>query len=110
MFVTKRHDSAYGPPDLAGRTALEREEALAKGVVIDEVRERLHAVDLDHGQESSIARLQLGVSGDVDEVELEAELGAHVGHDLERAGAEAAVGGVIDPDSRSVSHREAAAQ
>jgi hypothetical protein len=98
MFVTKRHDSAYGRPGLAGRTALRCAKPLAERVWADEVRECLFAVDLHHGEERSVARLELGVSGDVDHVELEAELGARLRHDLERAGAEAAVRSVVDGD------------
>jgi hypothetical protein len=66
---------------------------------IDEVRERLLAVDLDDGQERAVPRLELGVARDVDELEIEAELVARLRHDLERAGAEAAVGSVVDPDA-----------
>src|SRR6188474_2619733 len=51
VFVTKRHDSAYGRPGLAARTALRGAEPLAKRVGVDEVRERLFAVDLHHGKE-----------------------------------------------------------
>jgi hypothetical protein len=43
-------------------------------VGLDEVRERALAVDLDDGQPLAVARLQLGVSADVDLLELEAEL------------------------------------
>jgi len=44
------------------------------------------------------ARLQRGVAADVDELELETELGVCVPDDLERALAEPAVGRVIDDD------------
>src|SRR6187397_3623468 len=112
-FVTKRHDSAYGSLRLAGRTTerpLRAAEPVAQRVGIDEVRERLLAVDLDDRQEGAVPRLELGVARDVDELEVEAELVACLRHDLERAGAEAAVGGVVDGDPQRVSHREAAAQ
>jgi hypothetical protein len=100
VLVTNRHDSAYGSPDLAGRTGhLGLAQPLAECIGIDEVGERLLAGDLDDGQESAVARLELGVPCDVDEVELEAELGAGLGDDLDGAGAEAAVGGMIDGDA-----------
>ena len=73
--MTKRHDSAYGPPDRRGENRYDAGEACSERVRIDEVRERLHAVDLDDGQERPVARLELGVATDVDEVELESEFG-----------------------------------
>jgi len=67
-------------------------------VGVDEVGEGALSVDLDHGQELPVARLELGSPGDVDELELEAELRMHLLDDLDRTFAEAAVGGVIDGD------------
>jgi hypothetical protein len=41
---------------------------------VDEVRERLLAVDLDDRQELPVARLELGVAGDVHLVEVELDV------------------------------------
>jgi len=65
---------------------------------LDEVRECPLTVDLDDRQVLSIARLQRGVAADVDELELEAELGLGVPDDLERPLAKPAVGRVIHDD------------
>jgi hypothetical protein len=46
----------------------------------------------------AVAALELGVSGDVDELEIERELGLHLAHDLERALAEPAVRRVVERD------------
>jgi len=67
---------------------------------LHEVRERVLAVDLDDRQVLPIARLELGIATDVDELELEVELGPRVPHDLERALAESAVGRVVEDDVR----------
>lgn len=67
---------------------------------LHEVRECVLAVDLDDRQALPVARLELGVASDVDELELEAELGLCVAHDLERALAEPAVGRVVEDDVR----------
>ena len=45
------------------------------------------------------ARLERWVAPDVDELELELELGPRILHDLERALAKLAVGRVVDADS-----------
>jgi hypothetical protein len=47
----------------------------------------------------AMARLELGVSSDVDELDLEAELDPHLLDDLEGALAELAVGCVVDGDA-----------
>jgi hypothetical protein len=70
----------------------------AQRVGVDEVGESALPVDLDHGKELPVARLELGSPGDVDELELEAELGMYLLDDLDRTVAEAAVCGVVDPD------------
>jgi hypothetical protein len=98
--VTKRHDSASGlsgagrePSGLHGQPAAQR-------VGVHEVREDELAVDLDRREQLAVARLELGPSANVDELELEAELVAQLRNDLERRRAEAAVGSVIDGDAR----------
>lgn len=65
---------------------------------VHEVRERTLAVDLEHGEELSIQRLEIGPAADVDDVELEAQLRSQPLHHFERPFAEAAVGGGIDGD------------
>ena len=56
------------------------------------------AVDLDHGQPLAVARLEFGVAGDVDLLELEVLVAAHLGQLSSRALAEMAVGGVVEGD------------
>jgi hypothetical protein len=73
---------------------------LAQRVGRDEVREGAHAVDLDDGQVRAIAALEVRVTGDVDDGELEAELVPGGADDRERALAEPAVRSVVDGDSR----------
>jgi hypothetical protein len=48
----------------------------------------------------AVAALEIGVSGDVEELEIERELGLHLAHDLERALAEPAVRRVVERDPR----------
>jgi hypothetical protein len=43
-------------------------------VRLNEVDERLHAVDLDHGNQLAVTRLELGVAVDRDLFELESQL------------------------------------
>jgi hypothetical protein len=62
------------------------------------VREDPLAVDLDHGQPLAVARLELGLTGDVDFLELEGLLGAQLGQLRPRALTEMAVGGVVEGD------------
>jgi hypothetical protein len=64
------------------------------------VGESALSIDLDNRKELPVARLELGSPADVDELELEAELGTYLLDDLDRTVAEAAVGGVVDPDLR----------
>src|SRR5262245_23669241 len=71
-----------------------------KRVGIDEVRERVHAVDLDHGYPFAVARLELRVAVDLDERELEPELVARLLHHLERSLAEMALGRAVERDAR----------
>src|SRR5262249_22447229 len=73
-------------------------QALAQGLSVDEVGERGLPVDLDLRQELSIPLLELGSSGDVDELELEREVLLRGADHLERSLAEAAVGSVVDGD------------
>jgi hypothetical protein len=51
-------------------------EPAAERIRMNVVGEDLFAVDLDDGKPLPIARLELGVAGDVDLLEREAELGA----------------------------------
>jgi hypothetical protein len=46
----------------------------------------------------SVPRLELRLAADVDEVEVESELGLNPAHDLERPLAQLAVGSVIERD------------
>jgi hypothetical protein len=69
-------------------------------VPVHEVRERELAVDLDRREQLPVARLELGPPADVDQLEVEAELGMQFRDDLERPRAEAAVSGVIGADAR----------
>ena len=96
--MTKRHDSASDDSATAEGTVASAGEALPQSVHVDEVRERVLPVDLDHGNALAVARLERRVGADVDELEMEAELRVERRHDLERAPAEAAVRGVEDPD------------
>ena len=64
----------------------------------DEEGERGLAVDLDDGDPLSIPRLEVGVAGDVDELELERMLAAHGFDYLERPLAEVTARGVVDDD------------
>ena len=83
----------------------DRREPSPKRVRVDEVGELALAVHLDHGQVLAVARLELGVAGDVDELQLEAELGPRVVDDLERALAEPAVRRVVERDPRRYGYR-----
>ena len=64
------------------------------------MRERALAVDLDDGEMLAVPRLECGISGDVDERELEAELVAKTSDHLERTYAQPAVRGVVERDAR----------
>ena len=66
----------------------------------DEVRERTNVVDLHDREISAVAALELRVTGDVDDGEVEAELVPRPADDLERALAEPAVRSVVDGDPR----------
>jgi hypothetical protein len=69
------------------------------------VDERLLAVDLDHRQPLPVARLQLGVAGDVDLRELEVGVGADGDERLPRPLAEVAAGRVVENDLRRYGYR-----
>jgi hypothetical protein len=98
LFVTNRHDCASALPGAAAEPSAR--EALAQLIAVDEVRERLLAVDLDDGDQDSIARFELRIAFDVDELELEAELATRGLDDLEAALAQSAVGRVVEADRR----------
>jgi len=88
------------PSGSPGEPSGGRGEARAQRVGRDEVRECPHAVDLDDGQIRAVAALEVGVAGDVDDGEVEAELVPRGANDLERALAEPAVRSVVDGDPR----------
>jgi hypothetical protein len=82
-----------------------RTESRPQYLGIDEVRERSLPVDLDDGELRAVPALELPISGDVYERELEAELGLGLTYDLERALAERAVGRVVDDDPGRYGYR-----
>jgi hypothetical protein len=96
--VTKRHDSASASRAGGGRTVASASQAVAQGICVDEVRECGVTVDLDDRKPRPVARLEAGVTGDVDELEVETELLPERGHDLDGALAEGAVLRVVDAD------------
>ncbi len=64
---------------------------------MDEEGERLDAVDRYDRDPVAETALELGVAGDVDELDVVA---AHLPHHLERTLAEVAAGGVVNGDAR----------
>jgi hypothetical protein len=64
------------------------------------VDERPPAVDLDHGEQLTVARLELRIAADVDLLQLEVELGLRPRDDLAGALAEVAACGVKEADVR----------
>jgi hypothetical protein len=97
--VTKRHDSACGLRRAAAGTVASGFQARAEPLRVDEVGERLLAVDLDNGKQFSVATFELQASGDVDHLEIEVDLAADLSDDLERPFAEAAGYSVVDGDA-----------
>jgi hypothetical protein len=75
-------------------------ELAAERVWRDEVGERLLAVDLDDGQELAEAALELGVTRDVDLLELERLLSPSGLDYAARRRAQVAVGRVVKDDAR----------
>ena len=73
-------------------------QALPQSVGIDEVLECILAVDLDDRDRDAVPLLELRVPADVDELELESELGLRGLDDVDRVRAEPAVGGVVEGD------------
>jgi hypothetical protein len=71
-------------------------EPAAQRLGLDDEGERLHSVDLDHGDRLAKPRLELDVATDVHGLEI---LPTNLGHDLERPLAEVAALGVVDPDA-----------
>jgi hypothetical protein len=65
---------------------------------VDEVRERLSAVDENDRDTLSVAPLELVVAGDVDLLELERNLGADLGEHTSGALAEVALRRVVEGD------------
>ena len=76
-----------------------------KGRLVHEVHERPLAVDLDHRQPLAVARLELGVAGDVDLGELELRVRAHGDERLPRPLAEVAAGRVVEDDLRRYGYK-----
>jgi hypothetical protein len=72
----------------------------AEAVRVDVVHERALSVDLDHRQPLAVARLELGVAGDVHLGELEPELVAQRPDRLLRPLAQVAARRVIERDAR----------
>jgi hypothetical protein len=66
----------------------------------DEVGERALALDLDHREQLAVLGLQLGLSADVDLLELEAELGLRRLDDTARRRAQVAALGGVEDDAR----------
>jgi hypothetical protein len=97
--VTKRHDSASGLRGAAARTVASGFQARAEPLSVDEVGERLLAVDLDHRQQLAVAPFELDVAADVDDLEVEPDVVANTLDNLERTLAEAAVSRVVDRDA-----------
>ena len=64
------------------------------------VRESPPAIDLHDREMLSIARLEVRLAADVDELEVELELVLYSADDLERTRAEGAVDGVVERDAR----------
>jgi myo-inositol catabolism protein IolC len=75
-------------------------ELAAESVRRDEVGERLLAVDLDHRQQFAEAALELGVTRDVDLLELERLLSSNALEHTARGRAQVAVGRVVEDDAR----------
>ena len=98
--MTKCHDSATTLPSAAGEPSAAGAEPPAKPVRVDEVREGALSVDLDDREQLAEAGLELRVAGDVDDLELERELGSDSVDDLERSLAERAAVRGVDPDDR----------
>jgi hypothetical protein len=66
---------------------------------VDEVGERLRAVDLDHRKALAIAALELGIAGDVDLLEVEGNLGPDCVQDAPGALAQVAARRVVYGDA-----------
>ena len=66
---------------------------------MDEERERLLAVDLDHRDALAIAALQVGIPGDVDLLEGKGNVGADLRENPARALAEVAARGRVQTDA-----------
>jgi hypothetical protein len=97
MFVTTASHSAHAtpvPPEEPSAAAL---QALPERLRLHEVRESPLAVDLDDGDRVAIGSLELGVTADVDALEVAC---THPVDDLERPLAEVAPLRAVDDDSR----------
>jgi hypothetical protein len=66
---------------------------------LDEVRERLRAVDLHDRKQGPVPALELGVAGDVHLLQLEGLLGAHGLEHPARGRAEVALRRVVEDDA-----------
>jgi hypothetical protein len=96
--VTNRHDCASGLWAAVVGTVESAGKTLSQRVGVDEVREDALSVDLDHGQALSIPGLELRLSPDVDELEVELELVLDLADNLERTLAQVAIRSVIERD------------
>ena len=70
----------------------------AESGLVDVVDEGALASDLHHREPFPVGGLELGIAGDVDLLELEVLVAAHLGQLSSRALAEMAVGGVVEGD------------
>jgi hypothetical protein len=99
QLVTKCHDSASRLPKTAGEpSGAGRAEPAPERLGVDEVGEHPLTVDLDGRDLLPVPGLELGIVADVDDIELEAELGTDRRDDLERTLAQRAVRGGVEPD------------
>ena len=69
-----------------------------KSTSVDVVDEGALAPDLDHREPLAVARLELGVAGDVHLVEVERHLGTRLVEDRPRPLAQVAPGGGVEDD------------
>jgi len=76
------------------------EQFAAEGLRLDVVREGELPVDLDRGDQLAVAGFERGISGDVDLLELELELGPKLGQLGPRLLAEVAAVGAVERDPR----------
>src|SRR3990172_2997859 len=86
-LVTTRH---ILPGDWCSMPREPSAEPRPKHVGVDDVRERAFSVDLDDGKPLAVDGLEARIAADVDKLQLEAELRAHLLDNLERPPAQVA--------------------